>query len=54
MNIVVRVIQIDNFEFEDVYVDGFQTSKSGYFEKDAAQQVIGMLSHILSQSKQLK
>ena len=39
-----QVIQVDNFEFEDVYVDGFKQVSRAILEKDAAQQVIGMTS----------
>ena len=39
-----QVIQIDNFEFEDVYVDGFKQVSRDILEKDAAQQIIGMIS----------
>ena len=47
-----QVIQVDNFEFEDVYVDGFKDVSNSILEKDAAQQVIGTLNQQKSSSKQ--
>ena len=41
---VIQILQVDNFEFEDVYVDGFKQVSRAILEKDAAQQVIGMTS----------
>ena len=39
-----QVIQVDNFEFEDTYIDGFKDVSHAILEKDAAQQVVGMLN----------
>lgn len=47
-----QVIQIDNFEFEDTYVDGFKDISHAILEKDAAQQVIGTLNSSTTKKKQ--
>tara|TARA_Y200000002_G_scaffold383222_1_gene404148 strand:- start:4000 stop:10041 length:6042 start_codon:yes stop_codon:yes gene_type:complete len=47
-----QVIQVDNLEFEDVYVDGFKDVSNAIMEKDAAQQVIGTLKQQGSLVKQ--
>jgi len=39
-----QVIQVDNFVFEETYVDGFKDVSRAILEKDAAQQVIGLLN----------
>jgi len=47
-----QVIQVDNFEFEDTYVDGFKDVSRSVMEKDAAQEVIGMLKGVKDSNKQ--
>lgn len=47
-----QVIQVDNLEFEDIYVDGFKEVSNAILEKDAAQQIIGTLKQQKSTAKQ--